>query len=67
MPRFAANISFLFKELPFLDRFAAAAEAGFALIECHWPYDHPVETLRDRLKSAGQSLIMVNKIGRAHV
>jgi hydroxypyruvate isomerase len=60
MLRFAANISFLFKELPFLDRFAAAAEAGFKLIECHWPYDNSVEALRDRLARAGQSLIMVN-------
>lgn len=60
MVRLAANISFLFKELPFLDRFAAAAEAGFTLIECHWPYDNAIETLRDRLARAGQSLIMVN-------
>jgi hydroxypyruvate isomerase len=60
MLRLAANISFLFKELPFLDRFAAAAEAGFTLIECHWPYDNTIETLRDRLTRAGQSLIMVN-------
>ena len=60
MLRFAANISFLFKELPFLDRFAAAADAGFKLVECHWPYDNSVEALRDRLARAGQSLIMVN-------
>lgn len=60
MLRFAANISFLFKELPFLERFAAAAEAGFKLVECHWPYDNPVEALRDRLDKAGLSLVMVN-------
>jgi 2-dehydrotetronate isomerase len=60
MLRFAANISFLFKELPFLDRFAAAAEAGFRLVECHWPYDNSVEALRDRLERAGLSLVMVN-------
>jgi hydroxypyruvate isomerase len=60
MLRLAANISFLFRELPFLDRFAAAAEAGFRLVECHWPYDNPVEALRDRLERAGQSLVMVN-------
>jgi hydroxypyruvate isomerase len=60
MLRWSANISFLYKELPFLDRFAAAAEAGFTLIECHWPYEHTIETLRDRLARAGQSLIMVN-------
>ncbi len=60
MLRFAANISFLFKELPFLDRFAAAAEAGFGLVECHWPYNHPVEALRDRMERARLSLVMVN-------
>jgi 2-dehydrotetronate isomerase len=60
MLRFAANISFLFKELPFLERFAAAAEAGFKLVECHWPYDNPVEALRDRLEKNGLSLVMVN-------
>ena len=60
MLRLGANISFLYKELPFLDRFAAAAAAGFKLIECHWPYEHPVEVLRDHLARAGQKLIMVN-------
>jgi 2-dehydrotetronate isomerase len=60
MLRLAANISFLFKELPFLERFAAAAEAGFKLVECHWPYDNSIEALRDRLDRAGLSLVMVN-------
>lgn len=39
MPRFAANLSFLFTELPFLDRFRAAAEAGFGGAEFHYPYE----------------------------
>ena len=60
MLRLAANISFLFKELPFLDRFAAAADAGFTLVECHWPYDNPVDVLRERLERSGLSLVMVN-------
>jgi 2-dehydrotetronate isomerase len=60
MLRLAANISFLFKELPFLERFAAAAEAGFTLVECHWPYDNSIDALRDRLERAGLSLVMVN-------
>lgn len=60
MLRFAANISFLYKELPFLERFAASAAAGFKLVECHWPYEHPVEVLRDHLARAGQQVIMVN-------
>ncbi len=60
MLRFAANISFLFKELPFLDRFAAAAEAGFTLVECHWPYDNSIDALRERLERSRLSLVMVN-------
>lgn len=60
MLRFAANISFLFKELPFLERFAAAAEAGFKLIECHWPYDNSIEVLRERLERTGLKLVLLN-------
>ncbi len=60
MLRLGANISFLYKELPFLDRFAASAAAGFKLVECHWPYEHPVEVLREALARAGQRLVMVN-------
>ena len=39
MPRFAANLSLLFTEHDFLDRFAAAAAAGFKAVECQFPYD----------------------------
>ncbi len=39
MPRFAANISLLFAELPYLDRFKAAADAGFKAVEILFPYD----------------------------
>ena len=45
MPRFAANLSMLFTELPFLDRFAAAASAGFKGVEYLSPYDVPKECL----------------------
>ena len=41
MPRFAANLSMLFTEMDFLDRFAAAAEAGFSGVEYLFPYDYP--------------------------
>jgi 2-dehydrotetronate isomerase len=40
MPKFSANLSFLFPDLPFLDRFAAAAEAGFRAVEFAFAYDH---------------------------
>ncbi len=43
MPRFAANLSMMFNEWAFLDRFKAAADAGFAAVEFLFPYDHPAE------------------------
>lgn len=50
MPRFAANLSMLFTELPFLERFAAARAAGFAAVEYLFPYDHPKEQLAALLR-----------------
>ena len=41
MPRFAANLSMMFNEVPFLDRFAAAAKAGFHGVEFLFPYELP--------------------------
>ena len=41
MPRFAANLSLMFNEVPFLDRFDAAARAGFDAVEFLFPYEHP--------------------------
>jgi hydroxypyruvate isomerase len=49
VPQFAANITFLFTELPFLDRFAAAAAAGFRGVEFHYPYDQDPDAIRARL------------------
>ena len=49
MPKFAANLSFMFTEIDFLDRFEAAAEAGFKAVEYLFPYDHAPEELRARL------------------
>ena len=40
MPKFAANLSMLYPELPFLDRFAAAARDGFEGVEYLFPYEH---------------------------
>jgi hydroxypyruvate isomerase len=47
--RLSANVSFLFPELPFLDRLAAAADAGFTCVEFLFPYDVPAERLAARL------------------
>lgn len=49
MPRFAANLSMLFADRPFLDRFEAAAKAGFSAVEFQFPYEWPVAELVDRL------------------
>lgn len=58
--RFSANISMLFAELPFLDRIAAAAEAGFDAVECHFPYDHPSGEAAARLREAGVPMNGIN-------
>lgn len=50
MPRFAANLSMMFTEHDFLDRFDAAAEAGFAAVEYLFPYDHSPADIAERLK-----------------
>jgi hydroxypyruvate isomerase len=60
MPRFAANLSLLFTELPFLDRFAAAAEAGFQGVEYLFPYDWPAEQLAEQLREQGLTQVLFN-------
>jgi hydroxypyruvate isomerase len=49
MPQFAANLSMLFTEWPFLDRFERAAQAGFRFVEFQFPYEVPAEEIRARL------------------
>ncbi|PVZ19791.1 MULTISPECIES: 2-oxo-tetronate isomerase [unclassified Pseudomonas] len=49
MPRFAANLSMLYPEHEFLDRFAAAAADGFEAVEYLFPYDYPAQTLKQCL------------------
>ena len=60
MPRFAANLTFLFNEVPFLERFAAAAAQGFTACEFMLPYDYPAEDLRARLDETGLTLVLFN-------
>src|SRR5258708_7259557 len=56
MPRFAANLAYLFTERPLIERFAAAAAAGFPAVELQLPYDHPPSPLNAQLNPApGQS------------
>src|SRR6201991_32727 len=60
MPHFAANLSMMFTEVPFLDRFKAAAEAGFTAVEFLFPYDHPADEVGKRLKSNGLTQALFN-------
>lgn len=60
MPKFSANLTTLFRELDFLDRFHAAALAGFKAIEIQFPYDHPKQQLAQVLTDSGLSLVLHN-------
>ncbi|HEV7635230.1 MAG TPA: 2-oxo-tetronate isomerase [Bradyrhizobium sp.] len=60
MPRFAANLSMMFTEVPFLDRFDAAAKAGFTAVEFLFPYDHPADAVGERLRRNGLTQALFN-------
>jgi hydroxypyruvate isomerase len=60
MPRFAANLTMLFTELPFLDRFEAAAQAGFSAVEFLFPYAFDAHAIRQRLDAHGLTLVLHN-------
>ncbi|MFA9498967.1 2-oxo-tetronate isomerase [Mannheimia sp. E30BD] len=60
MPTFAANLTMMFNEVPFLDRFEAAAKAGFKYVEYLWPYDYPAEELKARLEKYGLKQVLFN-------
>jgi hydroxypyruvate isomerase len=60
MPRFAANLTLLWNELPFLDRFAAAALAGFKAVEFLFPYGHPAQAIAQRLQQHRLQLVLHN-------
>jgi hydroxypyruvate isomerase len=60
MPRFSANLSMLFGEHDFLDRFDAAARAGFRGVEYIGPYDHQPETVAERLRKNGLAQVLFN-------
>jgi hydroxypyruvate isomerase len=60
MPRFAANLSMLFTEVPFLERFERAAKAGFDAVEFQFPYDFAAGEIRARLQGNGLALVLHN-------
>ena len=60
MPRFAANLSMMYPDLPFLDRFEAAAKDGFQAVEYLFPYAFPAQELAARLKHNGLQQVLFN-------
>ena len=60
MVKLAANLSMMFTEAPFLDRFALAAGAGFSAVEMMFPYEAPAGEVRDRLREHGLTLVLFN-------
>lgn len=58
--KFAANLSWLYTDLPFLDRFAAAAADGFQGVECLFPHEHPRAEVAARLRDLGLQLVLFN-------
>lgn len=60
MPSFAANLTFLFNEHPFLDRFQAARDAGFRYVEYMFPYEHDPAKLKQLLQDNGLEQVLFN-------
>ena len=60
MPKFAANLTMMFTEWAFLDRFKAAADAGFQAVEFLFPYEHPAEKIAAQLNQNGLKQALFN-------
>src|SRR5882762_9067383 len=60
MPKLAADLSMLFPQIDFLDRFAAAANAGFRAVEYQYPYSWKPEELAARARGAGVEVVLHN-------
>ncbi|HEY7248162.1 MAG TPA: TIM barrel protein [Xanthobacteraceae bacterium] len=60
MPRFAANLAYLFTERPLIERFAAAARAGFAAVELQLAYDHAPSAVKAELDRHGLTVLGIN-------
>ena len=60
MPKFCANLTMLWNELDFMDRFAAAARAGFEGVEYLFPYDHDKNQLVEQLREHGLTQVLHN-------
>ncbi len=66
MPRFSANLGFLFADRPELERVSAAAAAGFKAVEMHWPYQVPAAEMRSALERSQVTMLGLNtSVGNA--
>ncbi|MCP5113028.1 MAG: hypothetical protein GY953_19545, partial [bacterium] len=64
MPKFAASVSWLFQEVPLLERFQLAAAAGFRAVEVQAPYDEPAEALAEQLDRHNLEAVLINIHGQ---
>jgi len=60
MPKFSANLSMMFQEVPFMERFSAAAKAGFKAVEFMFPNEYPIAHLKKELDGNGLRLVLIN-------
>ncbi|OIQ07709.1 hydroxypyruvate isomerase [Moorella thermoacetica] len=60
MPKFAANLTMLFTEVPFLERFKAAREAGFKAVEFLFPYDYQIKEIQGLLRENDLQVVLFN-------
>lgn len=60
MAKFCANLSFIFTDVPFVERYAAASRAGFKAVESGFPYQVPIEEVTAAKKAAGIQQVLIN-------
>lgn len=62
MTDFSANLGFLWQDRSLPDAIRAASEAGFAAVECHWPFDTAADSIRDALDETGLPMLGLNTV-----
>lgn len=60
MPRYSANLGFLWSALPLPQAIRAAKAAGFDAVECHWPYETPADEVKAALEETGLTMLGLN-------
>lgn len=58
--KFSANLGFLWNDRPLAEAIRAAHSAGFDAVECHWPYDQPIEDVKQALAETGLQMLGLN-------